>query len=507
MHSGEYQCRSVDIYTQTAPADDAMKQQYKDNSITTRPRATKISASFHMDDMTKKPYDNASIFVHEVIEHVAPFKDLLGLFEYVCKGITIVDTPYKFGKNCHVWECADINESSMLKIIHRESNFSMTTHTKRKRAAPSPTLYFLLHSFCVSESQPQVIRMLQSESQTTPLLVRVFTNVIKILIDKHQMDDCCALSRRMNFILEATCSRASHASINSKIRGMLRNWIPGVSSSILILPLFTSQERVRDQRTSATKAVVVANRNAVIIPARNIDAYVRLLKRLTINRFKPEMKGSDFQDGSWMAACVLVELCIGARVCEIIHHSKFMTLSDARASDPVFITDAMRMFPHIEPTTEYSLIVQIGQLKKRSKMQRHAMMTPRPILFGVTSTEICKLVNTIIRPQLLVVLAAKYPTIDTNNYNTIVENVDYNSKTLCVNRFISSSFTCINPPRPITTHDLRRIYVNASFNQSPLRHVMSRNSWISIIFEHAGLSHSLSYTGVIITEQPVDDDE
>ena len=497
----DYSSYKMNLSANTTLAPIDTKNEYKEISLTVRPRKRQRTASFFLDTPNLRPLAAHNVLVHRDVHTNTIFESLLDLLKYICTGMVYTTPTYmKETKNVALWNHGAIYDSRRLAIIHFESAFNCHTRTPRKRRAPSPSLYYLLRMFC-EQSTYEDVKSLSTESMTNSLLMRLVITDLRrnYHIGMYQYcNDVCIL---LNFVLEATTQRATHMSCNSRLRKLFMMWTGQVKSGCHIFALFSSQERLHEQFARANQSAVRNNNNPIVVERDDIREYVKMLNLAVATP-------SEYNTKSWVPASVLVELATGARISEILRHSQFMSYDDLGDDNATILASFREKRQFLNDIDVSGYLYQKGSLKKKTDGDK--LMAPRPIMFGETIDSVKRLIYNVIRPQLLAEFKQRANAWnDGGGVDGNVEKVDFNNKTLCVNRFIKRTYighTNTTNTRVSTTHDFRRIYANWSFDNTVLVHPVTRNTWITHLLGHDEnqLVQSLSYTGVVFQDTKKD---
>ena len=124
------------------------------------------------------------------------------------------------------------------------------------------------------------------------------------------------------------------------------------------------------------------------------------------------------------------------------------------------------------------------------------LLPPKPVLF-ITPRQLTHLVYTVIRPKIK---EFYYGDLKNLKQLTIKFNPSANSRL--------SEFTLSDDERPITTHMLRKIYANYSFDTQGLQTSLTRTAWITRVLGHAPQSFTtaLSYNNAVMGRTVVQPD-
>jgi hypothetical protein len=369
------------------------------------------------------------------------------------------------------------------------------------QVTPSPTLFYILHTFVVASKQSRIQRY-RHKSNVTGLLVLLLLEYLRDHIrTKKDADDAPArvrmACRHVNVIMEATMSRNTQYKSSTYLDKFLKHIrrsrgkklddkMSARSHYVDLFPSIERQEQKIEQQKDVRK---MANLHPVVLDIPDLLAF----KDQCITDIEKE--GGD----SWKAAMALVELCTGARFAEIIVYAGFYTYrqldSDTREQYEKYIQETRRMYPDM---SYQNAIIQYGVLKGRGDraMGLRRWLLPKPVILGVEADNIVRYVYVAIREHLAALLVEQNKIQTITDYYSI-SHKDFAYYNTQVNQYINKTYKFRNgDTRRLTTHNLRKVYANWSFDEYGISK-MSRNAWISGVLGHEedSLTASLSYTG------------
>lgn len=282
--------------------------------------------------------------------------------------------------------------------------------------------------------------------------------------------------------------------------------------------LMASEDKTSEGKKNAREKSLQSNRAPVVF--RRIDIHTLL------RRMKDIMNKKDTTDRvRCYAAAIIVEMCTGARISEVLAYSQFYAFKDLDSDTRKSLIDITReSVPSFTMPDIELAIVQQGVLKRRPDKKYSDfddddgddddvvvddiglkfVLSPKPVVLGVTPHEIQHLIYNIIRPVVADVIKA-FPKdkpgrdldkVSPIHFAPVIKSVN----SLLREKFPGASSYKQSTGRAITSHALRKFYANYSYEQHSVG--MVKNVWIQSVLGHdrSSLTASLAYTSATIED-------
>ena len=287
---------------------------------------------------------------------------------------------------------------------------------------------------------------------------------------------------------------------------------------IIGLYLMASEDKASESKKTAREKSLQSNRAPVVFRRIDIHTLLRRMKDI-INEKNTTDRVRCY------AAAIVVEMCTGARISEVLAYSQFYAFKDLDSDTRKSLIDITKeSVPSFTMPDIELAIVQQGVLKRRPDKKYSdfddddgddddvvvddiglkVVMSPKPVVLGVTPHEIQHLIYNIIRPVVAVVIKA-FPKDKPGRDLDKVSPIHFAPVIKSVNSLLREKFPGAasykeSTGRAITSHALRKFYANYSYEQHSVG--MVKNVWIQSVLGHdrSSLTASLAYTSATIED-------
>ena len=279
-----------------------------------------------------------------------------------------------------------------------------------------------------------------------------------------------------------------------------------------------SEDKASESKKNAREKSLQSNRAPVVFRRVDIHTLLRRMKDI-INEKETTDRVRCY------AAAIIVEMCTGARISEVLAYSQFYAFKDLDSDTRKSLIDITKeSVPSFTMPDIELAIVQQGVLKRRpdkkysdfddddgddddvvvDSIGLKIVLSPKPVVLGVTPPEIQHLIYNIIRPAVAVAIKAHLvgaigsdlDKVSPIHFAPIIKSVN----SLLREKFPGASSYKESTGRAITSHALRKFYANYSYEQHSVG--MVKNVWIQSVLGHdrSSLTASLAYTSATIED-------